>query len=180
MAAHRGHVSLDLETIEGGFASDGDASSLSLVEVRRNTGGRKDRCGIGEAQRRRRLLSDVVQTLGFFVIELLGRTSFEHSNKTMVYSTWSPFGYWCRKPSPPKTPTIRSGLTLRPVSSWTFPNDGLRRVLAWLYRSSRQTPGFVVLFLKEDPSGLIPNNRRDSRDQDQRCSQLSTNLGVVL
>jgi hypothetical protein len=45
-----------------------------------------------------------------------------------------------------------------------FPNVGLRRVLAWFYRSSRQTPGSVVLFLKEDPSGLIPNNRRDSRD----------------
>ncbi len=177
MAAHEARVSLDLETIEGRFASDGEASSFSLLEVGRNTGSGKDRCGMGEAQWRSRLRCKVNQTLGFFVIEVLDRPVFQAlkqdhgvfdqvSVRILVPETVAP-----EDPDDSFRFDLETGLLL------DFPNDGLRRVLAWFDRSSRQTPSFVMLFLKEDPSCFIPNNRGDSRDQDQRCSQLSTNLG---
>jgi hypothetical protein len=92
--------------------------------------------------------------LGFFVIELLGRTLFRALKQD--HGVFDPVSVRILVPETvaPKTPTIRSGLTLRPVSSWTSRNDGLRRVLAWFYRSGRQAPSSVVFSLKEDPSGF--------------------------
>jgi hypothetical protein len=164
MATHQGHVSVDLEAIEGRFVLNGEASSLSLVEVRRNTGGRKDRRGIGEAQRRRRLRSEVVQTLGFFVIELLGRTLFRALKQDHGVFDLVSVRISVPETLAPEDPDDSFRFDLETGLLSDFPNDGLRRVLAWFYRSSRQTPTSVLLFLKQDPSGFIPNNRRDSRD----------------
>jgi hypothetical protein len=94
-----------------------------------------------------------------------GEPSFEHSNGITVYSTWSPFGYWYRKPSPPKTATIRSGLTSRPVSSWTSVNDGL----CWIFARVRSlrpagAKSRRAFSQKRTPSAFIADNGRDAQD----------------
>lgn len=104
--------------------------------------------------------------MGFFVIELLGRTVFralkqDHgvfdlvSVRILVLETVA---------SEDPEDSFRFDLETGFLSD--FPNNGWRRILAWFDCSSRQAPSPVLFSLKEDPAGFIANNCRDTRDQD--------------